>query len=65
MRFDWRRAPVMVGLSAGEVVEKNNFSAQRYGLLGRKAFSDLILEVGVQLYLSDDTASSELLALTP
>jgi|GEM_PF-986239 len=65
VRFDWRRAPVMVGLSAGEVVEKNNFSAQRYGLLGRKAFSDLILEVGVQLYLSDDTASSELLALTP
>jgi len=65
VRFDWRRSPVMVGVTAGEVVEKNNFSAQRYGLLGRKAFSDLILEVGVQLYLSDDTPSSELLALTP
>jgi hypothetical protein len=65
VRFDWRRSPVMVGLAVGEVVEKNNFSQQRYGLLGRKAFSDLILEVGVQLYLSDDTPSSELLALTP
>jgi hypothetical protein len=65
VRFDWRRSPVMVGIAAGEVVEKNNFSAQRYGLVGRKAFSDLILEVGVQLYLSDDTPSSELLALTP
>jgi hypothetical protein len=54
-----------VGVSVGEVVEKNNFSAQRYGLLGRKAFSDLILEVGVQLYVSDDTASSAQLALTP
>jgi hypothetical protein len=65
VRFDWRRSPVMVGVSVGEVVEKNNFSAQRYGLLGRKAFSDLILEVGVQLYVSDDTASSAQLALTP
>ena len=65
VRFDWRRSTIMVGLSAAEVVEKNNFSAQRYGLLGRKAFTDLIVEVGVQLYLSDDTPSSELLALTP
>jgi len=65
VRFDWRRSPVMVGLSASEIIEKNNFSQQRYGLVGRKAFSDLVLEVGAHVYLSDDTPSSETLALTP
>jgi hypothetical protein len=65
VRFDWRRSVVMVGLMAGEVVEKNNFSQQRYGAIARKAFGDIIVEGGLQLYRSDDTPSSQLLALTP
>jgi hypothetical protein len=65
VRFDWRRSVVMFGLMAGEVVEKNNFSQQRYGAIARKAFGDIIIEGGLQLYRSDDTPSSQLLALTP
>ncbi len=65
VRFDWRRSMVMVGIMAGEVVEKNNFSQQRYGLQARKALGDVIVEGGVQFYTSDDTPSSQLLALTP
>jgi hypothetical protein len=65
VRFDWRRSPVTFGLDISEVVERNTFGQWRVGALGRKAFDDLIVEVGVHLYQAYDTPSSQTLALTP
>jgi hypothetical protein len=65
VRFDWRRSPIIVGASISEVVEKNTFGQWRVGAFGKKAFDDLIVEVGVALYQSYDTPSSQSLALTP
>ncbi len=65
VRFDWRRSPIILAASVSEVVEKNTFGQWRAGVLGKKAFDVLIVEVGVSLYQSYDTDSSRSLALTP
>jgi hypothetical protein len=65
VRFDWRRSPVTLGLGVSELVEKNTFGQWRAGVFGRKAFDDVIVEVGVHLYQTYDTLSSQTLALTP
>jgi hypothetical protein len=65
VRFDWRRSPVAFGIAGGEILERNNFGLVRVGALARKAFSDLLLEVGVNYLHAFSTPSSDLLALTP
>ena len=65
VRFDWRRSPVTLGLGVSELVEKNTFGQWRAGVFGRKAFDDVIVEVGVNVYQAYDTPSSQTLALTP
>ncbi len=65
VRFDWRRSPVTLGLGVSELIEKNTFGQWRAGVFGRKAFDDVIVEVGVNVYQAYDTPSSETLALTP
>lgn len=65
VRYDWRSSPVMLGVLVGEVLERNNFGQWRLGAMGRKAFGDILLDGGVNIYFAYPTASSETLALTP
>jgi hypothetical protein len=65
VRFDWRESPVTLGAFASELLERNNFGQWRVGALGRKAFGDVVVEVGLSVYFSYATLSSETLALTP
>jgi hypothetical protein len=65
IRFDWRSRTAMVGVVANELIERNNFASVRAGVLGRKAFGDLILEGAVVWADSFATSGSEIIALTP
>lgn len=65
VRFDWRRSPVAFALLGSELLERNNFGSTRLGLLSRKAFGDLLVELGVNYVFTWETDSSRKLSLTP
>lgn len=65
IRFDWRNSPLMLSAYASEIVERNNFSSYRSGILLRKAAGDAIIELNLSGVTTLPTMSSELLSLTP
>lgn len=65
VRFDWRKSPSMFVFRLNEVQERNSFGQWQLGLGWRRAFDDLIFELGANAFFAYDTPSSQLLALTP
>jgi hypothetical protein len=65
VRFDWRRSNVQIALMGSQLLELNNFSSGRLGLLLRKPFGDLMAELGVAWVFTGGSPSTDTLALTP
>lgn len=65
VRFDWRRSPAMFVLRVAEVIERNSFGQWQIGVIGRKAFGDLLIDGGINAFFAYETVSSQQLALTP
>lgn len=65
VRFDWRKSYAMFGVMASDLIELNNFTTNRIGAFGRKAFGDFLGEVAITYATSQGSESSEKLSLTP
>jgi hypothetical protein len=65
VRFDWRRSSFQLALTGSQLLELNNFTSGRLGLLLRKPFGDLMAELGVAWVFTGGSPSSDTLALTP
>jgi hypothetical protein len=65
VRFDWRRKKYGVGVTAGELVELNNFSSIRYGATARRPVGNLMGEMAVTWVRTKGGAAADQLAQTP
>lgn len=65
VRFDWRRSRFQLAITGSQLLELNNFSSGRLGLLLRKPFGDLMAELGVAWVFTGGSPSTDTLALTP
>ncbi len=63
--FDWRKSWFMLGVTSSELIERNNYGSFRLGIMGRKAFGDVVVEGAVNNVTVITTSSSRALALTP
>lgn len=63
--FDWRKRTVGLGLTAGSVLELNNFYSARVGGFVRLPLGNLIAELAVTRVITSSSDSAEKLALTP
>ncbi len=65
LRFDWRKSPIHVGLTAGQLLELNNFNSWRTGATLRVPLEDFLIDLQASYVYVRDSRSSELMALTP
>jgi hypothetical protein len=65
VRFDWRRSNLQIALMGSQLLELNNFSSGRLGVLLRKPFGDLMAELGMAWVFTGGSPSTDTLALTP
>jgi hypothetical protein len=65
VRFDWRRSFLTFGVTASELIERNNFGSNRIGAFARHAFGDIVVGAAVTYVITTPTTSSQLLSLTP
>jgi|GEM_PF-908656 len=63
--FDWRKSPFQLAVSGGELIERNNFGSLRVGVMGRRAFGNIVVEGAVHYVDVRGTQSSRMLSLTP
>lgn len=65
IRFDWRKSTVGFGVLGSELLERNNFGSTRLGLMARKPFGNVMVELAATRVFTWETDSSLKLALTP
>ena len=65
VRFDWRKSTIGFGIIGSELLERNNFGSNRFGIFARKPFGSFMAEVAITRAFTWGTDSTEKLALTP
>lgn len=65
VRFDWRKSTLGLGLIGSELLERNNFGSNRFGIMARKPFGSFVGEAAITRAFTWGTDSTEKLALTP
>ena len=65
VRFDWRRKSYGFGITAGELIELNNFSSIRSGATVRKPVGSMLGEVAVTWVRTKGGQAADQLAQTP